>query len=181
MQQELSMIWVKRITIVLSCVSYTTLNEKGMLPCNCKARSFFSFSFFFLVFEIGSRYVAESGHELPILLLHLLSTRMTAVYHHTWLRSACFLQSWKEEPCKVPVEVDAYHPFHRCLLQVCHLGFWGAQMKEELRLIFSEDSSTFKAAPFELARCRVKFWGSVICGKKSMSLGSWAAGMLVKC
>lgn len=42
-------------------------------------------------------------------------------------------------------------------------------MKEELRLIFSEDSSTFKAAPFELARYRVKFWGSVICGKKSMS------------
>lgn len=42
-------------------------------------------------------------------------------------------------------------------------------MKEELGLIFSKETSTFKAAPFELARRRVKFWGSVICGKKSMS------------
>lgn len=120
-----------------------------------------SFSFFFLVFEIGSHYIAGSGHELPILLLHLLSTRMAAVYNHTWLRSACFLQSWEEEPCKVPVEVDAYRPFHRRLLQLYHLCFWGAQMKEELRRIFSEESSTFKAAPLWIGKAQGQVLGGL--------------------
>lgn len=115
------------------------------MPLKCQARILL-FLFLFLVFEIGSHDTAKSAHELLILLLYLLSTGMTGVYHHTWLRRTYFFQSWEEEPCKV--SGGGWHRPSLPKMLTSGLPSGLSQMVKELRLIFSEESSTYKAALF---------------------------------